>query len=217
MPGAALPPTSSLSHTQRIRLLRSTRKIESILGEAPLLASTNDPSFPPLRKISTSDFTAGSRSRSSRTSRPVLMVQLPPVMATNDSPMPPTSSLGLNSAPCTPGSVAEEDVARRFKMAAKLSRTLGENIPPELVLPSAEYVTRRRPRRASSITAFDGRIESRSRRTSSSKAASLNFTVRDEATEGPSLVGSLIESVRSSTETETCLISRDKEGQASEY
>ncbi|KAF7337329.1 hypothetical protein MSAN_02258400 [Mycena sanguinolenta] len=57
MPGALLPPTSSLSQSQRARLIRSTRKVESILGETPLLGGANSPSLTPL---SSSNFTIGS-------------------------------------------------------------------------------------------------------------------------------------------------------------
>jgi hypothetical protein len=154
MPGALPPATSSLPHAHRTRLMRSTRKLEALLGETPLFAGP----------IGSSSSTAAPPAFPARhNSRPVLIVRLPSVPCSipgaTHSPLSPASAISFNSpvsAVSTPGVAQNEDIARRRKMAAKLSRTLGEKIPPELMLPcTATPAPARRLRRASSMSTFD--------------------------------------------------------------
>ncbi|KAJ7745054.1 hypothetical protein B0H16DRAFT_979765 [Mycena metata] len=152
MSTATSVPTDALPHAQRLRLIRSTRKVQSILGETPILteAVSSASGAQGLHRANSSP------SATSRGSRPVLFVRLPPASlftGTISSPHSPTSSVALSS-PATPTFGAQEETARR-RTIAKLSRTLGENIPPELVFPGTHTATVRRPRRASSLTTFD--------------------------------------------------------------
>ncbi|KAK7017187.1 hypothetical protein R3P38DRAFT_3275059 [Favolaschia claudopus] len=135
--------THHLHREDRARLMRSTRKIEDVVGETPHVA---DPSILPLaqrRKLK--------RPNHKRTdtiadivsplpaceTRPVLYLQVPdastPNSATTTLPTPlpsPTLTVTLNLR----YAVARDDVTRRRKMA-KLRRTLGDNVPTELVFP----------------------------------------------------------------------------------
>ncbi|KAJ7458926.1 hypothetical protein FB451DRAFT_1182505 [Mycena latifolia] len=177
----------SLPQAERMRLIRSTRKLGALLGETLLLAETQPTiavtlsharSASPTSSVSkrhgrlfkTSLAVARSSSRgsspaapvspamtgrrrgpsASRVSRPVLFVRVPapgdaaaPAEHTPlPSPLSSTFSLALNS----PGAPAA-DGSRRRKMA-KLARTLGENVPPELVFAAASM----RRRRASTLS-----------------------------------------------------------------
>ncbi|KAJ7771303.1 hypothetical protein DFH07DRAFT_914014 [Mycena maculata] len=172
-----MPPTThALPHAHRLRLMRSTRKLGALLGETPLVVETSPTpaSFTPALSRSASMmstdskrsgrlFTAGHASalglsaappghgESSSVTRPMLFLRLPggsgsttPAERTPlPSPLSPTFSLALNS-PSTPPA----DVSRRRKMA-KLARTLGENVPPELVFPTSQ--TSKGRRRASTL------------------------------------------------------------------
>ncbi|KAJ6543149.1 hypothetical protein B0H19DRAFT_1381060 [Mycena capillaripes] len=166
MPGAVPSTTYSLPHAQRARLVRSTRKLKSVLGETSLLVDIIPSSTSVSEPDSTLSAVASSAKSSRRSSRPVLIVRLPgaaSIIPGTNSPLTPTSGISLNSPAL--GMAAEEDTARRRKMAAKLSRTLGENIPPELVLPSmaGSAVSRR----ASSVTMSEICFGAPSRRASS--------------------------------------------------
>ncbi|KAJ7164334.1 hypothetical protein C8R46DRAFT_311169 [Mycena filopes] len=100
-------------------------------------------------------------------SRPMLFLNLPPAAATPThapaptaaplpSPLSPTFGLTLNS-PTTPTPTptpAPHDPSRRRKMA-KLMRTLGENVPPELVFPTAAA---RRRASMPAVSMRDGRL-----------------------------------------------------------
>ncbi|KAJ7467685.1 hypothetical protein FB451DRAFT_1483107 [Mycena latifolia] len=169
----AMPPTThALPHAERLRLMRSTRKLGALLGETPLLADIRLTAFSPTHARSSSTMSTDSKRlgrlykdthtvpRSSSLSiaaappvsvpqatashgqavpvaRPVLFLRLParagPASRAEHTPLPsPLSPLfgrALNS-PVTP--TAAGDASRRRKMA-KLVRTLGENVPPELV------------------------------------------------------------------------------------
>ncbi|KAJ7469571.1 hypothetical protein FB451DRAFT_1136258 [Mycena latifolia] len=173
MAATTMPPTThALSHAERLRLIRSTRKLGALLGETPLLADTRPTAFSPTHAVSASTLSIHSKRvgrlfkdahtvpRSSSLSiaaappvsasqatashgqgapvaRPVLFLRLPapagppsPAERTSlPSPLSPTFGRALNS-PATP--TAAGDANRRRKMA-KLVRTLGENVPPELV------------------------------------------------------------------------------------
>ncbi|KAJ7909956.1 hypothetical protein B0H13DRAFT_2013294 [Mycena leptocephala] len=214
MPGAIPPTTYSLPHAQRVRLLRSTRKVESILGETPLLADSVCSSTATLQTVSKDapSFAAASTTQSRASSRPVLIVRLPSVSSigpgTTNSPLSATSGISFNSpvsALPTPRAAAEEEMTRRRKMAAKLSRTLGENIPPELVLPSTSNSgPTRRPRRASSMTSLDV-IGTSSRRSCSARGGVSLEPISDGTREGSFVASGSPEeaSLRSSGETET--------------
>ncbi|KAJ7032561.1 hypothetical protein C8F04DRAFT_1107224 [Mycena alexandri] len=142
------PSTTSLapSRAERVRLMRSARKVQSILGEIPILtdlAAESSSSNGATTNLSTCAF-----GEPPSTARPILFIQLSSTGTSNPnphhSPASPTTPLLAN---------AQEDAARRRKMA-KLSRTLGENIPPELVFSSGAPAIFRRPRRASSLSVF---------------------------------------------------------------
>jgi hypothetical protein len=200
MPGAVPPTTSTLPHAQRMRLMRSTRKVEALLGETPLLSGDLG---------SSSNAAAPSANPAGHNLRPVLIVRLPCILpGATHSPLSATSAISFNSpvsAVSTAG-VAEEEIARRRKMATKLSRTLGENIPPELMLPSTSTPARRL-RRASSMTTFDLRGNTPTGRRPSTKEG-VSSTLQHVSA---SVAGSVDESsVCSSGGSEKCLISGDE-------
>ncbi|KAJ6556899.1 hypothetical protein B0H10DRAFT_2121795, partial [Mycena sp. CBHHK59/15] len=161
------PTTHNLPHEHRARLMRSTRKISEVVGETPLLVdlsssfstaaattagrklkrprcSVEGESHPSPSSVSTPDAhlhpSNGHVSSTTATTRPVLYLQLP----TNThrapvTPLPsPTLTVTLNLAP------VDEEAVRRRKMA-KVRRTLGDNVPHELVFPLS---TRKRDRRS---------------------------------------------------------------------
>ncbi|KAJ7925416.1 hypothetical protein B0H13DRAFT_2314631 [Mycena leptocephala] len=138
MPGALPFTTSTLPHAQQKRLMWSARTLEALLGETPFFAGAIGPSSNAAR----------------HNLRPVLIVRLPSVPrsipSTTHSSLSPTSAINFNS-PVSTAVAEEEGIAHRRKMATKLSRTLGENIQPELMLPSiATHAPARRPLRAHS-------------------------------------------------------------------
>ncbi|KAF8173397.1 hypothetical protein K438DRAFT_1772203 [Mycena galopus ATCC 62051] len=139
MPSASsIAPTTThnLGTGDRARLIRSTRKIEAVVGETPQVA---DPSAsksrstmvkalrntlaPALPRLAPPPLSEG---------RPVLYLRVP-------SP-PPDSILTLTTpAPSPTLTVAikppTRDDAARIRTMAKLRRTLGVNVPPDLVFP----------------------------------------------------------------------------------
>ncbi|KAJ6518367.1 hypothetical protein DFH09DRAFT_1194489 [Mycena vulgaris] len=207
MATTTMPPTThALPHAQRLRLMRSTRKLGALLGETPLLveprAASPTTTFAPSHSRSASTMSAQTKRsgrmfaashavpRSSSLSaappavhtvphahsllappvgRPILFLRLPtaggsatPAERTPlPSPLSPTFSIALNS-PSTPPA----DASRRRKMA-KLVRTLGENVPPELVFrddsssssPFASASTVRGRRRASTLSVPESALE----------------------------------------------------------
>ncbi|KAJ7676628.1 hypothetical protein DFH06DRAFT_1317249 [Mycena polygramma] len=194
-----MPPTThTLPPAQRLRLLRSTRKLGAVLGETPLLLESQSHSpTPPISHPFVLGRSASTRSASStnrrvymaseplprssslslklgepsqphthtrshahmHADRPTLVLRLP--VADEDptgitSPLSPTFGLALN-----PPSTPTADATRRRRMA-KLTRTLGENVPPELVFASASASrTQQHRRRASTLSS--GVPESRRR------------------------------------------------------
>ncbi|KAJ7931003.1 hypothetical protein B0H13DRAFT_1960091 [Mycena leptocephala] len=134
MATTTMPPTThALPHEQRLRLMRSTRKLGALLGETPLLVESILPS---------SFMTSHSRAMSTEPTRSGRLYlgagQVEAHMeAAGSTPIPRPLlfgashpfSLSLNS-PSTP--TAESTRRRRM---AKLVRTLGENVPPELDVP----------------------------------------------------------------------------------
>lgn len=138
-----------LSHTERTRLVHSSRKLGKVLGTVPQFLS-----HPPLP--SSSDETrAGHRPSKSitklvpqtRAGGPLVLNLVPghhraSVSSVQRSPLSPTFSMSQNaSTKARPDSLTlyrqRSNTDARRKRIAKLTRTLGENIPPELVLPIA--------------------------------------------------------------------------------
>ncbi|KAJ7457839.1 hypothetical protein FB451DRAFT_1183159 [Mycena latifolia] len=159
-----------LAHSQRARLMRSARKVEALLGETPLCATASEPASIPGHHY-TASF-ANSSLRGSGAAResnhPVLFLRLPIGASIasgtlpSPSPLSPTSGISFNSSsPATPSAAAmaaEEETGRRRNMA-KLSRTFGEIVAPELVFSSASNAARiRRPGRASSLSNRSSRL-----------------------------------------------------------
>ncbi|KAJ7138866.1 hypothetical protein C8R46DRAFT_1320958 [Mycena filopes] len=195
MLGEVPPPTThSVPRTQRLRLMRSTRKLGAILGTTPFLvdvdagdltltcaapASPRSPSFEnnPNRHSTTLSF--DSRLGSEDTGTPAALLpapvqRSPSSSSTTSSIQRPTLLLRISTVPTRsggrrrapsqawgrPGSPrsplaspwsddannvvgarpADAGLAARRKKMARLARTLGENVPPELVFPSSHHV-----------------------------------------------------------------------------
>lgn len=203
------PTTNTLDSHQRARLIRSTRKLESLLGTTPFLLEDDTP-LPPIAdskkctpralkrqgsifnsrrpdlsyvashkppssaasSVSSllsfgSDSASGKRSlelplsgapckltrQLSDKPRPLyLRLNVVPISPTdtrfNPVPSSPTtcSSAGssdLATSPCSPAVSIPDAVETRRRRVAKLSRHLGENIPPELIPTPAAYPVRR--------------------------------------------------------------------------
>ncbi|KAJ6550253.1 hypothetical protein B0H19DRAFT_187613 [Mycena capillaripes] len=200
MATTTMPPTThALPHAQRLRLMRSTRKLGALLGETPLVETTTTApsSFAPSLSRSPSTMSTDSK-RSGRVymsesiprtsalklkltkppptadaafhahghghahaDRPTLVLRLPPPTHAGPahspvertplvSPLSPTFGFGLAlNSPATPTFPAESSRVRKM---AKLARTLGENVPPELVFRDAAAATNSRRRRASVLS-----------------------------------------------------------------
>ncbi|KAJ7727601.1 hypothetical protein B0H16DRAFT_251461 [Mycena metata] len=153
------PQIHKLTNAERSRLVRSNRKLQALLGETPQViasaraAHARIPSEPitpttPMNPQSSSFVSsAGTRTPSTRR-RPQLLLHLQPPNhkytfslpspTTPGTPLSPTSSITLNmlQTPTTtpPLSRAPSTKDLRRRHLAKLTRTLGENIAPELVL-----------------------------------------------------------------------------------
>ncbi|KAJ7169331.1 hypothetical protein C8R43DRAFT_1121208 [Mycena crocata] len=232
--------THALPHAQRIRLMRSTRKLGSLLGETPLLVesapSATDPFTPSHSRSASVRSTDSKRSgrilpRSSSlalsaappaaisqatehsnghapsslappVSRPMLFLRLAPGAGGGVSgesspaersplPSPLSPTFALNS-PGTP----PVDASRRRKMA-KLVRTLGENVPPELVFPDKAR------RRASTLSVPESAHEQRRRMAhlAQSEDAYMIDVVEDE---GPFSYPSTIPVVREAPARASC-------------
>ncbi|KAJ7440782.1 hypothetical protein B0H11DRAFT_1933421 [Mycena galericulata] len=158
------PNSPSLLRAQRLSIMRSTRKVEAILGETPraeIIHTSATSPLPPSQPESATSLASpspdssfgGSRDarRPKGIPRPVLFIRLPSASyISNGMPSPLSSTSGISSnSPATPSTSffeAEEFIARRHKMA-RISRTLGENIPAQLVFPSGNSarIGRRHP------------------------------------------------------------------------
>ncbi|KAJ7073193.1 hypothetical protein C8F01DRAFT_1362357 [Mycena amicta] len=156
---------NALPHAQRLRLMRSMHKLEAVLGETPLVVelASRSPSISPLhgRSFSVAGrtqpriYTPSERTSSLRRAastkhgqdiRPMLFIDVPPPSASLLSP--PLSPL----TPSTDNIPSTSDRDRRRKLA-KLTRTLGENVPPSLVFPEqADQRLVKNRRRASTLT-----------------------------------------------------------------
>ncbi|KAJ7149233.1 hypothetical protein C8R43DRAFT_1128598 [Mycena crocata] len=169
---ATVPPTTHcLPKPQRLRLMRSTRKLSALLGTTPLLLDERETVTSPLRSqtFASADkraSTAGSvlsfdsdfaerdpaallPAATSPTSahRPTLLLRINTIPArtrgrANSQAWGRPMSFALPESPTSPppeedatmsGDTLDEALAARRRKMARLTRTLGENVPPELV------------------------------------------------------------------------------------
>src|SRR3984957_1828163 len=140
----SLPPTTNaLDPTQRLRLLRSTRKLGALLGATPYSEDSSlqrsrsqpinsrsklskAPHPPPLRLDAT-------HQQQQLLQQHNLLLLPDDIDPTSLSPNRPRAFTFPPPSPHSPDfTITPPAVARRRKMA-KLVRTLGENVPPELV------------------------------------------------------------------------------------
>ncbi|KAJ7450229.1 hypothetical protein FB451DRAFT_1372236 [Mycena latifolia] len=138
--------TYHLQHEDRTRLLRSTRKIGEVVGETPYLVDVS--SFPPSPTPASSQKLKSKRAKARHTpdllappslsaapnARPVLYIRVPDSPSPERAPITPAPSPTLTVALNLRNAGIKEDAARRRKMA-KLFRTLGPNVPKDLVFP----------------------------------------------------------------------------------
>ncbi|KAF8143717.1 hypothetical protein K438DRAFT_1993577 [Mycena galopus ATCC 62051] len=160
---ATLPPTThSLPKPQRLRLMRSTRKLTALLGATPHLVDSDEHAHIRTLKPSQTPPTFASTSSIERDSDPAALVSVP---GGSHSAQRPTLLLRINTVPShatnrrrsnsqgwgrpasmagslpSPLSPTDEDdayavdaaLAARRKKMARVARILGENVPPELV------------------------------------------------------------------------------------
>ncbi|KAF7354071.1 hypothetical protein MVEN_01094500 [Mycena venus] len=138
-----LSPSNALPHSQRLRLIRSIRKLGDLITEtshlvdAPAHAQLQHTRSIPMASPSEILEDAGSQplltpSSSSPYDRDFFSFRLPKSLTGDRSPLSPTFILSLNS-PLTP--VVDPETLKERKLA-KVVQTLGENVPPELVFPS---------------------------------------------------------------------------------
>ncbi|PBK89941.1 hypothetical protein ARMGADRAFT_1015078 [Armillaria gallica] len=112
-----------LTHHERTRILRSTRKLGALLGTTPQCHFVHDDSHMSLELVPGTG--------------PALVLRIH------------TTALPTDHAPLSPVSpVQERKPDERRKRMAKLARTFGENVPPELV---SSVPARRARRRSCSI------------------------------------------------------------------
>ncbi|KIY62196.1 hypothetical protein CYLTODRAFT_427082 [Cylindrobasidium torrendii FP15055 ss-10] len=137
MTATVLPPTShDLPASQHARLVRSNRKLQAVLGATPqIIESTTAASRRNFKKLALSLAPC-----SGNRGQVVLNITSTPRHHHNRtiSVLSITSNTGTGARPCStvmeraPLSPLPPCMTRRRRMA-KLTRTLGENIPPELV------------------------------------------------------------------------------------
>ncbi|KAK1226156.1 hypothetical protein PQX77_010867 [Marasmius sp. AFHP31] len=147
--------TAQLTHSQRNRLIKSTRKLGNLLGETPMcedssVASTSSkpsgPSHRPALSLSAKSTAIGrpSLSLTRPSTAPETTLPVPPLPSSltpspldtpQRSPFSPTfGPLNRDSPFCPSDSETEAShKADMRKKLAKLCRTFGENVPVELV------------------------------------------------------------------------------------
>ncbi|KAJ7805444.1 hypothetical protein B0H14DRAFT_2880659 [Mycena olivaceomarginata] len=132
---SVLSSSNVLLYSQRLRLIRSIRKLGDLLTESSQLVEV----APPLPQHSPESFMneTGSPalltpSPSSPQARSFLSLRLPKSLSGDRSPLSPTFTVSLHS-PSTP--VIDPETLKERKLA-KVAQTLGENVPPELVFPA---------------------------------------------------------------------------------
>ncbi|KAF7334951.1 hypothetical protein MVEN_02245000 [Mycena venus] len=132
-----------LQQEDRARLIRSTRKIEGMMGETPQVVDVSSFAPPPhpgstkikrvRQKLSpTLSETVPAPHRSD--TRPVLYLRVPDAPPPDRGLPTPTPSPTLTVALNLRHSAKKENATRRRRMA-KLCRTLGANVPANLVFP----------------------------------------------------------------------------------
>ncbi|KAJ7061634.1 hypothetical protein C8F01DRAFT_1286471, partial [Mycena amicta] len=164
-------PSTPLAAHECTRLVRSSRKVEALLGEAVTPQLQVSPRRSSLARSSSS--VTGQRQKR----RPVLLVRLP--QASDSTGMGSPTSINI------PSPTFEQPLRQRS--LAKLARTFGENVPPELVPArhtQAQSGPVRRPltRRASSLSVYDS-YRSLRRRSSIDVAADASFLMLDSPAE----------------------------------
>ncbi|KAJ7208851.1 hypothetical protein GGX14DRAFT_632743 [Mycena pura] len=170
MPGTSIadneiiPRTTRRLHSDdRTRLMRSTRKIQEVVGETPYLVDLSSGS--PTASVMDAQAAAGShrhdakrlrrrhrdadRDAADDAARPLLYIHVPDPAPGDTSTPPtrapsPTLTVVLNLDERRYG--VKDESARRRTMA-KLVRTLGEHVPPALVFPPESPAAERRARR----------------------------------------------------------------------
>ncbi|KAF8202626.1 hypothetical protein K438DRAFT_1965117 [Mycena galopus ATCC 62051] len=164
----AVPPTThEIPHTDRQRMMRSMRKITAVLGETPVVeAASPAPHLLAPNSGKHGFFFHASASLSSLVlpmkksdraqtpePRPSLVLRVPETSKFTPlpSPLSPSFSPTLIS-PTSP----QEDQDRRRLCLSKVSRTLGETVPPELIF--TEPAVKRR-RRASTLILPESALE----------------------------------------------------------
>ncbi|KAJ7348139.1 hypothetical protein DFH08DRAFT_1080249 [Mycena albidolilacea] len=174
----AVPPTThDIPHTNRLRMMRSMRKITAVLGETPvvettspapqLLAPSNSNSSPKrgffFRASSSLSSLALPFQKSESSShtpepRPSLVLRLPDTYTFEL--LPSLLLPSLSPTLISPSSPPEAEPGRRRLCLAEVSRTLGETVPPELIFTAEPDVKRRR--RASTLVLPESALEHQS-------------------------------------------------------
>ncbi|KAJ7644950.1 hypothetical protein FB45DRAFT_999808 [Roridomyces roridus] len=167
--------THHLLQQERSRLIRSTRKIQEVVGETPHVVAV--PTSLPVASSSkwTSKITKRNRNHDAPGSaveptpqsdalRPTLYLSVPdashPERLLLPTPPPsPTLTVALNLPNVADYLVKDDTQARRRKMA-KLFRTLGTNVPPELVFPPTSNRHGKERRRLTARTVLSDRADS---------------------------------------------------------
>ncbi|KAJ6472343.1 hypothetical protein C8R47DRAFT_1295792 [Mycena vitilis] len=164
----AVPPT-----THRVRMMRSMRKLTAVLGETPIvempspapqLLAPSKRGFFFQASASLSSLSLAlpfQKSESAHDDRPALVLRLPETETETFAPLPhplsPSFSPTLLS-PTTPTTPPREQEDRdRRRRLAKVARTLGEHVPPNLILSTPAAVRRRR--RASTLIIPESALE----------------------------------------------------------
>ncbi|CAK5269097.1 unnamed protein product [Mycena citricolor] len=186
--------TQNLKHEERLRLLRSTRKIDSLFGHTPHLVDVIGPDFEAPRPMNQrrirrraappvewDEPPLPTSTEVSAHARPVLYIRLPEPCDTPDPAPEPISAVVRSPSPTLTVALKlrpivrtrkEEDALKRRKMA-KLVRTLGAHVPPELVFPAVE--SDRRVRRLSTRTILSDVVhDGKRRRAADSSAGSIS-------------------------------------------
>ncbi|KAK7462906.1 hypothetical protein VKT23_007485 [Stygiomarasmius scandens] len=148
-----------LDYEQRQKLLKSTRKLQALLGTTPVIESdTSSYSNRRNAKFSLSLAPASTATRSLvlRLGSIPSSLAAPPPPSQPPSPLSPTfSNNSISRSASVMSKISTPPVDVRRKKMAKLARTLGENIPPELVFPESSSTSMRPTRpRSCSIDSF---------------------------------------------------------------
>lgn len=151
------PTTNALSHSQRLRLMRSTRKLGDVLGTTPVINGSSSAAHLGLRpahasnQLQHSSSVRLSQKRSKALPRPLVLSlhALPASLKPSSGPISPLSPTSIatnlpSSSAYTDDYEGDDSLQARRKRMAKLTRTLGENIPPELVFNSRPRPSRPR-------------------------------------------------------------------------